>query len=134
MREHVSSCLIRAWTFSRCLSLSDSDLTATDLTFTNFMLCIGSRRWNWKFREKHFWNPNPELLLHSSYSFWSYLSTSSSGWDSACPLPLVDSSGQKLSLECNRSSGFGFQTCFPRNFQFLRRGPSYIIDWPFRLP
>ena len=31
---------------------------------------IGSRRWNWKFREKHFWNPNPELLLHSSYSFW----------------------------------------------------------------
>ena len=31
---------------------------------------LGSRRWNWKFREKHFWNPNPEFLLHSSYSFW----------------------------------------------------------------
>ena len=28
---------------------------------------LGSRRWNWKFREKNFWNPNPELLLHSSY-------------------------------------------------------------------
>ena len=33
-------------------------------------LRVGSRRWNWKFRERHFWNPNPELLLHSSYSFW----------------------------------------------------------------
>ena len=31
---------------------------------------IGSRRWNWKFQEKHFKDPNPELLLHSSYSFW----------------------------------------------------------------
>ena len=31
---------------------------------------LGCRRWNWKFREKHFWNPNPEFLLHSSYSFW----------------------------------------------------------------
>ena len=31
---------------------------------------LGSRRWNWKFREKHFLNLNPELLLHSSYSFW----------------------------------------------------------------
>ena len=39
----------------------------------NYMISIapiGSRRWNWKFREKHFWNPNPELMLHSSYSFW----------------------------------------------------------------
>ena len=36
---------------------------------------IGSRRRNWKFREKHFWNPNSELLLHSSYSFWPELST-----------------------------------------------------------
>ena len=27
---------------------------------------VGSRRWNWKFREKHFWNPNPELLLQFS--------------------------------------------------------------------
>ena len=31
---------------------------------------LGSRRWNWKFREKHFWNPNLELLLHSTYSCW----------------------------------------------------------------
>ena len=23
-----------------------------------------------KIRENHFWNPNPEFLLHSSYSFW----------------------------------------------------------------
>ena len=28
---------------------------------------LGSRRWNWKFREKQFWNPKSELLLHSSY-------------------------------------------------------------------
>ena len=27
---------------------------------------LGSRRWNWKFREKHFWNPNLELLLQST--------------------------------------------------------------------
>ena len=39
------------------------------------------------------------------------------------PLPLVDSQGQKLSLECNRSSGF--QKCFSRNFQFHRRDPNY---------
>ena len=31
---------------------------------------LGSRRWNWKFQEKHFWNPNPELLFHSNHSFW----------------------------------------------------------------
>ena len=31
---------------------------------------LRSRRWNWKFWKKHFWNPNPELLLNSSYSFW----------------------------------------------------------------
>ena len=28
----------------------------------------GSRRWNRKFWDKHFENPNPELLLHSSNS------------------------------------------------------------------
>ena len=33
---------------------------------------IGSRRWNWKFRERYFLNPKPELLLHSSYIFWPY--------------------------------------------------------------
>ena len=33
-------------------------------------LRVGSRRWNWKSRKKHFWNPNSEFLLHSSYSFW----------------------------------------------------------------
>ena len=27
-------------------------------------------------------------------------------------------------LECNRSSGFGFQKCFSRNFQFHRRDPT----------
>ena len=32
---------------------------------------LGSRRWNWKFREEHFWNPNLEFLLHSSYRCWS---------------------------------------------------------------
>ena len=48
---------------------------------------VVSRRWNWKFREKHFWNPNPELLLHSSYSFLPQLSASGSGWDLASPLP-----------------------------------------------
>ena len=39
-----------------------------DLEMLVTVFAIGSRRWNWKFREKHFWNPNPELLLHSSYS------------------------------------------------------------------
>ena len=33
-----------------------------------FSLALGSRRWNWKFRGKHFWNPNPKLLLYSSYN------------------------------------------------------------------
>ena len=42
---------------------------------------VGSQRWNWKFREKYFWNSNPELLLHSSLSFWAWLSISCSGWD-----------------------------------------------------
>ena len=51
------------------------------------ILIIGSRRWNWKFREKYFWNPNPELLLHSSYSFWPWISTSGSCWDLASTLP-----------------------------------------------
>ena len=41
-----------------------------DLEMLVTVFAIGSRRWNWKFREKHFWNPNPELLLHSSYSLW----------------------------------------------------------------
>ena len=31
---------------------------------------LGSRRWNWKFRENFFLKSIPELLLHSSYSFW----------------------------------------------------------------
>ena len=43
---------------------------ASQRTKNDFIPELGSRRWNWKFREKHFWNPNPELLLHSSYSFW----------------------------------------------------------------
>ena len=48
---------------------------------------IGSRRWNWEFRESFFLNPNPDFLFHSSYSFWLWLSTSGSGWDLACSLP-----------------------------------------------
>ena len=48
---------------------------------------VRSRRWNWKFRKRHFWNPNPEFLLHSSYSFWPWLSSNSSGWDLASSLP-----------------------------------------------
>ena len=39
-------------------------------------------------------------------------------------LPLIDSQGQKLKLECNRSYGFGFQKWFSRNFQFHRRDPT----------
>ena len=39
-----------------------------DRKVLNERVVVGSRRWNCKFREKHFWNPNPELLLHSSYS------------------------------------------------------------------
>ena len=42
----------------------------TDTTTELLEYEIGSRRWNWKFWEKHFWNPNPDFLLHSSYSFW----------------------------------------------------------------
>ena len=30
---------------------------------------VGSRRWNWKFREIFYSKSDPELLLHSSYSF-----------------------------------------------------------------
>ena len=48
---------------------------------------LGSRRRNWKIREKHFLNPNPEILLYSSYSFWPELSTSGSDWDLASRLP-----------------------------------------------
>ena len=33
-------------------------------------ITLGSRRWNWKFRENFFLKSNPELLSHSSYSFW----------------------------------------------------------------
>ena len=35
-----------------------------------WLIYLGIRRWNWKLRGKHFLNPNPELLLLSSYSFW----------------------------------------------------------------
>ena len=48
---------------------------------------LGSRRWNWKFREFFFLNPNPDFLLHSSYSSWLWLSTGGSDWDIASPLP-----------------------------------------------
>ena len=41
---------------------------------------------------------------------------------------LVDSLGQKLQLECNRSSGFGIQKCFSRNFQLQRRDPKVKLQ------
>ena len=59
---------------------------------------LGSRRWNWKFRGKYFWNPDDELLLHSSYSFGLLLSTSVSGWDlspKASPQPWKNCEKQK---------------------------------------
>ena len=89
-----------------------------------------------KIRGKLFLNLNPELLLHSSYSFWPKLSTNVSGWDLASPqpwknvknvfsifhifswlrsqpLPLVYSLGQKLLL-------------VSRNFKFHRRDPTVV--------
>ena len=48
---------------------------------------LGSRRWNWKFRENFFFKSNLELLLQTSYSFGLKLSTSYSGWDLASPQP-----------------------------------------------
>ena len=48
---------------------------------------LGSRRWNWKLRDKAWENQDPELLLHSSYSFWPWLSTSGSGRDWASTQP-----------------------------------------------
>ena len=41
-----------------------------DVTIWSREWWLGSRRWHWKFREKHFWNANLELLLNSSYIFW----------------------------------------------------------------
>ena len=49
----------------------------------NLELGLGSRRWNWKFREKAWEKQDTEILLHSSYSFWPWLSTSGSGWNLA---------------------------------------------------
>ena len=49
---------------------------------------VGSRRWNWKFREKAWEKQDTELLLHSSYSFWPLLREKLS---KSQPLPLVDS-------------------------------------------
>ena len=42
---------------------------------------LGSRWWNWKFREKAWKNQDTELLLHSSYSFLtlSYLPVAAVG-------------------------------------------------------
>ena len=52
-----------------------------------WLIYLGIRRWNWKLRGKHFLNPNPELLLLSSYSFWPWPSTSGSDWELASTLP-----------------------------------------------
>ena len=42
------------------------------------------------------------------------------------PVAAVGTHHEKVvkKFECNRSSGFGFQKCFSRNFQFHRRNPS----------
>ena len=111
----------------------------SDRSFSDLIVGIGSRRWNWKFREKHFLNPKPELLLHSRYSFWLktlftfFTFFRGSVLDKSQSLPQVDSSGQKLYLECNRSSGFGFQKCFSRNFQLHRRDPIKKLVFRFKI-
>ena len=64
---------------------------------------LGSRRWNWKFREKQ----DTEHLLHSSYSIWPWLSTSGSGWDLASPQPRK-----------NVKNVFSIFHIFTRNFNF----------------
>ena len=59
------------------------DETSNEKKTFHLKFHLGSWRWSWKFRKKHFKNPNPEFLLHSNNSFWSQLSTSGSGWDLA---------------------------------------------------
>ena len=81
---------------------------------------VGSRQWNWKFRKMHFWNPNPEHLLHSSYSFWPWLSTSSSGWDLVNTLPWKNCE-KLLSLEFKN---MGLKTASKRHNLWL------IDPWP----
>ena len=86
-RRHESYIEIHNFTtvwFIRHVARSDSLVQAI---FVLSQALLGSRRWNWKCREKHFWNPKPELLLHSSYSFWPKLSTSGSCWNLASTLP-----------------------------------------------
>ena len=82
-----------------------------------FKVILGSRRWNWKFREKHFWNPNSELLLHSSYSFWPWLSTSGS-WDLASPLPWKNCEKHFLYFYITEVRDSDFKNAFPGIFNF----------------
>ena len=95
---------------------------------------LGSRRWNWKFREKHFWNPNPELLLHSSYSFWPRLSTSGSGWESASTLPwkkcvkYIKSNLQSYSYHPRPVSNYESKKLWETNFDFIN--PKF--SWSYR--
>ena len=102
--------------------------------FSYFERChptkIGSWRWNWQFRENFFFKSDPELLLHSSYSFWPWqVRNHEKMWKTSflfftffhdCglvksqPLPLVDRSD--------------FEKKFSRNFQFHRQDP-ILVGW-----
>ena len=77
----------------------------------NEHLCLGSRRWNWKFREKHFWNPNPELLLHYRLS-------------KSAIMKKCEKYKKCFSREVRDSD---FKKCFSRNFQFHRRDPTCAL-------
>ena len=111
---------------------TDSEIDRVIRTSDTRVRSWESRRWNWKFRKKHFWIPNPEVLLHLSYSFWSYLSTSGSCWDFASslpwktckkyrrcqPLPLVDSFRSKTNLNVTEILDSDFKNDIPGIFNF----------------
>ena len=82
---------------------------------------IGSRRWNWKFREKQ----DTEILLHSSLSFWPLLSTSGSGWDLASPQPWKN---VKNVFSIFLFFFLSLYPAFSRKFQFHCRDPNWKIQ------
>ena len=59
---------VRAYSF---FQIGRSSLIMDGPVADHIRFALGSRRWSWKFREKHFGNPNPELRWHSSYSCWT---------------------------------------------------------------
>ena len=84
-------------------------------------MSVGSRRWNWKFQEKHGESRIPNFCCIQGIVFdLSYLSVTTIGsdWDLASPLTWKICEKYK-----KRFSGFGFQKYFSRNFQFYRRDP-----------